>query len=172
LAALAVDPAATAAALQSAGVDYVAQRLATVYQATNVDAAQRLMNQIVSEVRHGAGVQPLSDRVPGFPAAQCFSRTGPTQPPDAPATWRMMQWHFKCVARADRYAYTVFSDPEKDVMQQVGAIPHTRGQVTGPAYRYCNVAVPWISDSLAINSLSLLCNVADGPHTGLSQCLQ
>ncbi|MDT5350146.1 MAG: hypothetical protein QOH91_3433 [Mycobacterium sp.] len=117
----AVDPAATAAALQSAGVDYVAQRLATVYQATNADAAPRLMKQIVNEVSHGAGVQPISDPVPGFPAAQCFSRTGPTQPPDAPATWRMMQWHFKCVARAARYAYTVFSDTEKDVMQQVSA---------------------------------------------------
>jgi hypothetical protein len=117
----AVDPVETAAALQSAGVDYVAQRLATVYQAANADAAQRLMGFLVDQVVHGADVQRLNDGVPGFPAAQCFRRSGPMQPPDAPATFRMMQWHFKCVARADRYAYTVFSDTEKDVMQQTSA---------------------------------------------------
>ncbi len=33
----------------------------------------------------------------------------------------MVQWHFKCVARTDRYAYTVFSDTEKDAMQQASA---------------------------------------------------
>ena len=117
----AVDPAGSAAALQSAGVDYVAQRLATVYQATNADAAQHLMDFLAGQASHAADVQGLSDPVPGFPAAQCFRRTGPTQSPDAPATYRMMQWQFKCVARADRYAFTVFSDSQKDAMQQISA---------------------------------------------------
>ena len=107
------DPRGTAAALQDAGVDYVSQRLATVYQTTNAGAAQRLVSYLVGLVGHGSDIQPLRDRVPGFPDAKCFRRTGPTLPPDAPATWRMMQWQFKCVARADRYAYTVFSDTEK-----------------------------------------------------------
>jgi hypothetical protein len=115
------DPLAASAALQAAGVDYVTQRLATVYQATNVDAAQRLVDHIAGELDRGADVQRLNDRVPGFPDAQCFRRTGPVPPPDSPTTFRMVQWHFKCVARADRYAYTVFSDTEKDAMQQASA---------------------------------------------------
>ncbi|OBA82677.1 hypothetical protein A9W99_11265 [Mycobacterium sp. 1164966.3] len=115
------DPRGTAAALQAAGVDYVSQRLATVYQTTNADAAQRLMSFLTGLVGHGSGIQPLRNRVPGFPDAKCFRRTGSPLPADSPATWRMMQWQFKCVATADRYAYTVFSETEKDVMQQASA---------------------------------------------------
>ena len=115
------DPISAAAALQASGVDYITQRLATVYQASNADAAQRLVDHIVGELGHFGDVQRLRDPVPGLPDAQCFRRTGPLPPPDSPATFRMVQWHFKCVARTDRYAYTVFSDTEKDAMQQASA---------------------------------------------------
>jgi hypothetical protein len=115
------DPHVTGAALQDAGVDYVSQRLATVYQTTNADAAQRLTSYLVRLVGQGSDIQPLRDQVPGFPDAKCFRRAGPALPADAPATWRMMKWQYKCVAKADRYAYTVFSETEKDVMQQASA---------------------------------------------------
>lgn len=115
------DPHGTGAALQGAGVDYVSQRLATVYQTTNADAAQRLASYLARLVGQGSDIQPVRDQVPGFPDAKCYRRAGPALPPDAPATWRMVKWQFKCVAKADRYAYTVFSETEKDVMQQASA---------------------------------------------------
>jgi hypothetical protein len=115
------DPIPASAALQASGVDFITQRLATVYQASNADTAQRLVDYITGELGRSGDVQRLTDRVPGFPDAQCFRRTGALPPPDSPVTFRMVQWHFKCVARTDRYAYTVFSDTAKDAMQQVSA---------------------------------------------------
>jgi hypothetical protein len=36
-------------------------------------------------------------------------------------SFRRVLWHYKCVARADRYAFTAFSDEESDVKQQTSA---------------------------------------------------
>ncbi|ORA35453.1 hypothetical protein BST20_17840 [Mycobacterium branderi] len=115
------DPLQAAAALRTAGVDYVSQRSATVYQTRNAEAAERVVNHIGTELTHVAGVEPLNDHVPGLPEAQCYQRIAGALPPTAPGSWLWIQWHFKCVARADRYAYTVFSDTEKDAMQQTSA---------------------------------------------------
>jgi hypothetical protein len=115
------DPFQAAAALQAADIDEVAQRSATVYEARNAEAAERFVNYLDAELIHAPSVQPVHDQVPGLPDARCFQRTADVLDPWAPASWRWIQWHFKCVARADRYVYAVFSDNVKDAMQQASA---------------------------------------------------
>lgn len=59
--------------------------------------------------------------VPGLPGAQCFERTADSVPATDPQSWQRIQWHFKCIAQAGRYAFTTYSDTETDVKQQISA---------------------------------------------------
>lgn len=114
------DPLESSARFDRAGVDAVAQRLATVYRARSSDGARRLAAQMAEDLRTTPGVSPLGV-VPGLPDAKCFRRTDPLLPATATASWLRIDWHFKCVATTERYAFTVFSEHENDVMQQVSA---------------------------------------------------
>lgn len=114
------DPVQAATLFGGSGVDWVTQRLATVYQARDEDSAGQLADRIADDIGKTAGAKAFGG-VPGLPGARCFMRTKDFLPPTAAATWRWVVWHYKCVASADRYAYTVFSNDKKDVMQQVSA---------------------------------------------------
>lgn len=116
------DPVTTAALLTAAGVDWVSQRLTTVYRARDAAGAARLVDQFASDTAALLNVKPTAAGVPGFPSAKCFSRTN----------WKHFKhalivanqhvwWHFKCIAQAGRYAFTAFAEHEQDVKQQISA---------------------------------------------------
>jgi hypothetical protein len=116
------DPVKTAALFNAAGVRWVSQRLTTVYEARDAAGAARLTDQFVADTRALPGVHPVGASVPGFPAAQCFSRTNWKRFKSAIMVANQhVWWHFKCVARAGRYAFTAFADQEQDVNQQISA---------------------------------------------------
>lgn len=115
------DPVAATAWLNTAGVDEVGQRLATVYQALNPDSATQLATQLVQALRSTNGIGAVPKEVRGLPRARCFVRAKGALPDTAATSWQRVQWHYKCVASADRYAFTVFSADEADAMQQVSA---------------------------------------------------
>lgn len=114
------DPIASAALFDDTGVDAVTQRLTTVYQAANTEGAARIVDTFAKQIGTSEAVQPI-EGVPGLPTAKCFVRTRGALPPTAAFTWRQYVWHYKCVARADRYAYTAFSDDPTDARQQIAA---------------------------------------------------
>lgn len=114
------DPLLASSLFNTAGVDFVGQRLATVYQAANSDGASRVADGLSQQIGSLANVQAI-EGVPGLPAAKCFQRKQAALPGTAPITWQRVNWQFKCVATADRYAYTTFSDTMGDVRQQAAA---------------------------------------------------
>jgi len=115
-----VDPVTATALFNTAGVDAVGQRLTTVYQAANADGAARIVDEFSDQLAALESVKPV-DGVPGLPGARCFERERAALPSTAPATWQRVAWHFKCVARADRWAYTAYSADPADARQQVSA---------------------------------------------------
>jgi hypothetical protein len=115
-----VDPLAATGLFNATGVDAVAQRLTTVYQAANADGATRIADSLSKEMAATDSVVP-TDGVPGLPVARCFERTKDFQPAGAAMTWRRVAWHLKCVAHVDRWTYTAFSDDLSDVHQQMSA---------------------------------------------------
>ena len=114
------DPVASAALFNTAGVDVVTQRLTTVYQAANADGANRIVGEFSEQLGAMNAVKPV-DGVPGLPAARCFERTSGGVPSTTAVSWQRIAWHYKCVARADRYVFTAFSDDPTDVRQQISA---------------------------------------------------
>lgn len=36
-------------------------------------------------------------------------------------TWRILGWHYSCLARTDRFVFQVFADDETAVDQQISA---------------------------------------------------
>lgn len=115
-----LDPLQANAMFNTAGVDIVGQRLTTVYQAANTDGATRIVGGLVDQLENLPSVREV-DGVTGLPAARCFQRTEGGLPDTAAPTWQRVLWQFKCVARADRYAYTAFSADVTDVRQQMAA---------------------------------------------------
>lgn len=115
-----LDPLQANAMFNTAGVDIVGQRLTTVYQAANSDGAARIVDGLVDQLENLPSVRDV-DGVTGLPTARCFHRTDGGLPATAPPTWQRVVWQFKCVARADRYAYTAFSADVADVRQQMAA---------------------------------------------------
>lgn len=115
-----LDPLQANAMFNTAGVDIVGQRLTTVYQAANVDGATRIVGGLVDQLENLPSVREV-DGVTGLPAARCFQRTEGGLPDTAAPTWQRVLWQFKCVASADRYAYTAFSADVTDVRQQMAA---------------------------------------------------
>lgn len=114
------DPIAANTLFNTAGVDVVAQRRATVYQAANPDGAARVADGLNRQIGSFSNVHGI-EGVPGLPAATCYQRFQGALPDTAPMTWQRVVWGFKCVAVVDRYAYTAFSTTAEDVRQQMAA---------------------------------------------------
>lgn len=114
------DPIASGNVFNTAGVDAVTQRLTTVYQAGNAEGAARIVDEFARQIGGLDDVKPI-DGVPGLPSAQCFERTKDWVPDTAATTYQHAGWHFKCVASADRWAYTAFSQHATDARQQMAA---------------------------------------------------
>ena len=113
------NPIEAAPWLRDAGVDWVGQRLSTVYRTRDGAAAETLLHEVVNEVRFTAPAKPAGE-VPGLPRARCFER--PTGiPADAAATMKRVFWHYKCAAAAGRYVFTVYADTLKDAAQRLSA---------------------------------------------------
>ncbi|MGA8543656.1 MAG: hypothetical protein WB785_00150 [Mycobacterium sp.] len=117
------DPIKAAGLFKSAGVEAVAQQRATVYQTHDAAGATQLVKQFAADMKATEGAHQISG-ITGLPQAQCFARqnaAGLLEEPNPPLSWLRVVWPFKCVARADRYTFTAFSDSEKDVKQQMAA---------------------------------------------------
>jgi hypothetical protein len=114
------DPIATGALFNTTGVDAVTQRLTTVYQAGNADGSARIVDEFARQIGGLEDVKPI-DGVPGLPSAQCFERTKDWVPEAQAMTYQRVGWHFKCVASAERWAYTAFSQHAADARQQMAA---------------------------------------------------
>ncbi len=117
------DPVKAAALFDSAGVDAVAQRIATVYQARDPAGAAQVVDHFAADLRARDGVVPITG-VNGLPAAQCFAWQNASQrlaTADPPLSWLRVVWPYKCVARAGRYAFTAFSQREDDVKRRTAA---------------------------------------------------
>jgi len=114
------DPVAAAKLFDSAPVDAVSQRLATVYEAGTSEGAGRVVDELAAQMGAQTRIKP-TDGVPGLPAAKCFERTQGALPDTAASSWLRIGWHFKCVASADHYAFTAFSTDKADVKQQMSA---------------------------------------------------
>lgn len=116
------DPVKAAALFTAAGIDWVSQRLTTVYQARDAAGATRVVDQFTAETNALLDVKSTAAGVPGFPGAACFNRAGWTPGPATDLTTVTQSWwHFKCIAQAGRYAFVAVSDQEKDVKQQISA---------------------------------------------------
>jgi hypothetical protein len=114
------DPVKAAGLFSSAGVEAVAQRMTTVYQTRDTAGAAQVVEQLAADMRASDGIHPITG-ITGLPGAQCFARTKTLEEANPALSWQRVVWPFKCVARADRYAFTAFSANEKDVKQQMAA---------------------------------------------------
>jgi hypothetical protein len=114
------NPVKSAALFNAAGVEVVTQRLTTVYQTHNADGAQRVVDAFAADMGATTDVAPAAG-VPGLPAAKCFVRNRGAEPPTSAISWRRVAWRYKCVGRADKYAFTAFSSDDADVHQQMAA---------------------------------------------------
>ena len=115
------DPVESDALFNAAGVEWMGQRLTRVYQTKSPDGAARVVAKFAEQTRALPGVSPTGTGVPGLPSAKCFVRSsGWASPLDAP-TIQQSQWHFMCIAQADRFAFVAFSQQQADAMQQTSA---------------------------------------------------
>jgi hypothetical protein len=103
-----------------AGVEVVSQRFSTVFRTHNPDGAARLADAMAADITATTDVEAAAG-VPGLPVAKCFVRTRGALPASDPTSFRRVMWRYKCVAHADRYAYTAFSNSDIDVQQQMAA---------------------------------------------------
>ena len=114
------DPVDSATLFRDTGVDMVAQGLTTVFRTRDTAGAARAIDRIEDNSRALPGVQPISG-VTGLPTARCFERVQGAVADSLPLPIQQMWWHFKCIARADRYAFTAFSADANDAKQQIAA---------------------------------------------------
>jgi hypothetical protein len=114
------NPVAAQALFDNTGVDAVAQTLSTVYRTRDQANAARFVDSYAETTAQTPYVVPLTD-IPGLPQAKCFARTQGYAEPAVATSVRRILWQFKCVAWADRYAFTTFSNDERDVKQQAAA---------------------------------------------------
>ena len=115
------DPVESDALFDATGVEWMGQRLTRVYQTKSPDGAARVVAKFAEQTRALPGVSPVGVGVPGLPSAKCFVRSsGFASPLDAP-TIQQAQWHYKCIAQADRFAFVAFSQQQADAMQQTSA---------------------------------------------------
>lgn len=120
------NPLEAAPWLAEAGVDWVGQRLSTVYRTRNPDTAETLLHKIVEQMRSTPLARPAGE-VPGLPRARCFERDIAAAPgfirveAEAPQTMQRTDWHFKCAAATDRYVFTVYAASQEDAAQRISA---------------------------------------------------
>jgi len=114
------DPVSMTTQFERAGVQWVTQRWGRVYQAPNADSAAQLLDATSALIMKNPDVQ-MAGPVPGFPGARCFEHLRDYAQPDATVTWRILGWHYSCLARADRFVFQVFADDETAVDQQISA---------------------------------------------------
>jgi len=114
------DPVSMTTQFERAGVQWVTQRWGRVYQAPNADAAAQLLDATSALIMKNPDVQ-MAGPVPGFPGARCFEHLRDYAQPDATVTWRILGWHYSCLARTDRFVFQVFADDETAVDQQISA---------------------------------------------------
>lgn len=113
------DPIKSAAIFRVAGLQAVALELTTVYQTHNSAGAAQVADEIAAETGATADIKAIAG-VRGLPSAKCFARPMGWKPITNGSLGREA-WHFKCVSRADKYAFVAYSDDEKDVKQQTAA---------------------------------------------------
>ena len=106
--------------LNDAGVDWVAQRLGTVYRTRNPESATALLGKVVAAMRTTDSAKPAA-AVPGLPGARCFGRSDAEGLQEAAQSWQRIAWRFKCAAATDRYVFTVYAADEKDAQQRISA---------------------------------------------------
>ena len=136
------DPVTAATLFADAGVDWIAQGTATVYQARSAEAAEIMLEKMVGALSAMPSVEAGS-AVPGLPQARCFRRptyarlpqnvaeyqaamrdAGPNisaAPPGSSASWLRVGWPFKCAAAADRWVFTVYAESMSDAAQRISA---------------------------------------------------
>jgi len=114
------DPVSMTTQFERAGVQWVTQRWGRVYQAPNADSAAQLLDSTSALIMKNPDVQ-LAGPVPGFPGARCFEHLHDFARSDATVTWRILGWHYSCLARTDRFVFQVFADDETAVDQQISA---------------------------------------------------
>lgn len=114
------DPLVVGAWLRDAGVDWIGQRLSTVYRTKNAEAAEILLKNIVTQMRGTPPAKPAGE-VPGLPRARCFVRDNAAIYDAAAATIQRIDWHVKCAAATDRYVFTVYGPSLKDAAQRLSA---------------------------------------------------
>lgn len=114
------DPVSMTTQFERAGVQWVTQRWGRVYQAPNADSAAQLLDATSALIMKNPDVQ-MAGPVPGFPGARCFEHLRDYAQPDATVTWRILGWHYSCLARTDRFVFQVFADDETAVDQQISA---------------------------------------------------
>lgn len=113
-------PLTAATVFDETGVDWVSARLATVYRTRNADAAEQLLQYLVTQMRGTAPAKPTA-AVPGLPRARCFERASVEALRDVPEDWQRVNWRFKCAASTDRYVFAVTSADGSDAMQRISA---------------------------------------------------
>lgn len=114
------DPLVVGAWLRDAGVDWIGQRLSTVYRTRNAEAAEALLQKVVGGMRATAPAKPAGE-VPGLPRARCFERDSAAIYDESAASIQRIAWHFKCAAAADRYVFTVYGPSQQVVAQRISA---------------------------------------------------
>jgi hypothetical protein len=116
------NPIDGAKLFNNVGVDWVAQLRDEVFETRNAAGAAHFVDHYARTFAALPGVRPTTP-VPGLPTAHCFERPAGWEPiaKAAEGGYKTQQWHYGCVARADRYAYVTYSDQETDIKQQVSA---------------------------------------------------
>jgi hypothetical protein len=113
------NPMESATRLADAGVDWIGQRLSTVYRTRDDAAAEAMLLEVVKEMRFTAPAKQAGE-VPGLPRARCFERPDAIMA-GAAATMQRVDWHYKCAAAVRRYVFTVYADSLNDAAQRISA---------------------------------------------------
>ena len=114
------NPLEASAMLTEAGVDWVGQRLATVYRTRNAATAETMLKTVVDSMRTTLSAEPTAP-VPGLPRARCFGRENLEEYVNSPETWQRLLWRYKCAAAVDRFVFTVYAGDGKDAQQRISA---------------------------------------------------
>lgn len=114
------DPVTAAAMFAEAGVDWVSQRAATVYQTRNADTARTMLKQMSTALAATPWAQPTA-AVAGLPAARCFKRSAGATPPGSTPSYMRIGWPVKCVAAVQRWVFTVYAETIPDAHQRISA---------------------------------------------------